>query len=74
MPLYEYFCLDCRQRFDAIRKILQADEPIRCHHCEGESTTRALALIAAPVRGASEGSGQPMGGGGCCGGSCGCSH
>lgn len=72
MPLYEYFCLDCRDSFDTLRKFEQADAPIRCRSCESDNTVRKLSLIAAPVR---ETSGAALGnGGGCaCGaGGCGC--
>lgn len=73
MPLYEYFCLDCRQTFDALRKFDQADEPIRCLACEGENTTRKLSLIAAPVRMAGDGAFAGTASGcGCGAGGCGC--
>jgi len=28
MPLYEYYCADCDIKFEALRRISQADSPI----------------------------------------------
>jgi len=47
MPLYEYACLDCRTKFDALRSIKDADAPIACPHCEGLQTSRLLSLFNA---------------------------
>ena len=30
MPLYEYFCVDCRTKFEALRPMAQADAKIAC--------------------------------------------
>ncbi|HJL69478.1 MAG: zinc ribbon domain-containing protein [Anaerolineales bacterium] len=75
MPLYEYFCSDCRTRFDKLRSMANADDPIPCPHCSGQQVMRALSTFfsgsasgkesAAPVRGSGSG-------GGCCGGMCAC--
>ncbi|HBY98695.1 MAG: zinc ribbon domain-containing protein [Ardenticatenaceae bacterium] len=73
MPLYEYVCLDCLQTFDTLRKIGQADEPIRCLACGSENTTRKLSLIAAPTRATGSGAlAGPASGCGCGAGGCGC--
>jgi putative FmdB family regulatory protein len=71
MPLYEYFCTDCRTTFDALRPMNKADAPIRCSKCEGRHTSRVLSVFFA------QGEGKTVsGGGGCaCGnGACGCGH
>ena len=47
MPIYEYICLDCKQRFEAIRPMKDADEPIACDSCLGEHTARMLAVLFA---------------------------
>ena len=71
MPLYEYFCLDCRKLFDALRPMSQADAPICCQSCEGDKTRRTLSLFAAQA--SSSGGERPSMGGGCgCGGDCAC--
>ena len=76
MPLYEYFCSDCRTRFDKLRPMASADDPIPCPDCSEKHTMRALSTFfsasaegnssAVPVRG--NGSSE-----GCCGGMCACS-
>lgn len=73
MPLYEYFCLDCRQSFDLLRKADQADAPARCEECDSLNTVRRLSLIAAPIRNAGDGASLSAGGGCACGhGGCAC--
>lgn len=47
MPLYEYICLDCRTRFDALRSIKDADAPIPCQTCQSGHTTRVISLFFA---------------------------
>ncbi len=69
MPVYEYVCLDCGTRFDALRPMRQADAPIACHDCESEHTSRTLSVFFAT----SDGRSIRAGSGGCTscsGGSC----
>ncbi|MEW6567365.1 MAG: zinc ribbon domain-containing protein [Chloroflexota bacterium] len=69
MPIYEYICLDCGMRFDALRLMAEADAPIRCSQCESDHTSRTISLFAAH----SDGKLVAGGGGGCAscgGGSC----
>ncbi len=47
MPLYEYYCQDCEARFDALRPMSQADEPIACARCHSPHTSRAISLFSA---------------------------
>ena len=72
MPLYEYYCSDCRTTFDALRSMDKADTPIACAECEGEHTARVLSVFFAR----SEGKSAATTGGGCAGGNgaCGCGH
>lgn len=80
MPLYEYFCSDCRAKFSALRPMKQADAPIACENCEGEHTARVLSLFAAITGERAEEGTFGVGpsataGGGCgCGGACSCGH
>lgn len=46
MPIYEYCCQDCKARFDALRPMSQADDPIACSRCHGTNTSRALSLFS----------------------------
>ena len=72
MPLYEYYCSDCRTTFDALRSMDKADAPIACSECSGRHTARVLSVFYAR----SEGKPISATGGGCaCGnGACGCGH
>jgi putative FmdB family regulatory protein len=79
MPLYEYYCADCRTKFDALRPMDKADATIQCKNCESLHTSRVLSLFAAhskseAVSSASAQSFSGGNGGGCCGGMCGCKH
>jgi putative FmdB family regulatory protein len=80
MPIYEYVCLECGERFDALRLMRDADATIACGRCQSERTTRQLSLFFSQSGGrtatASESHSHAGGGcGGCSGGSCGsCRH
>jgi putative FmdB family regulatory protein len=47
VPVYEYVCLDCRERFDALRPIAQADIPIACRGCGSQHSSRTLSVFYA---------------------------
>ncbi len=71
MPVYEYYCTDCRKKFDALRPMSKADAPIACRNCEGKHISRVLSMFAAhsegkAVSGASGGGGCASCGGGSC--------
>jgi putative FmdB family regulatory protein len=51
MPLYEYRCADCEIKFEALRRMSQADSAIACVRCEGTNTSRAISLFAAISKG-----------------------
>ena len=84
MPVYEYYCSDCRTKFETLRSMSAADEPQACNHCGAtrhvNRTISTFARIGAGIEafGGSESGGSASmpdfgaGGGGCCGGSCGC--
>jgi putative FmdB family regulatory protein len=69
MPLYEYYCAECRTKFEALRPMGKADEKIECEHCQSMRTSRVLSVVFV-----SSGSGEAMSGGCACGGACGCGH
>ena len=74
MPIYEYTCLDCNARFDALRAIKDADSPIACKKCESKHTKRALSVFYAQS-GSRTVAGTGGGCAGCAGGSCSsCGH
>jgi putative FmdB family regulatory protein len=68
MPLYEYYCSDCRFKFEALRPMSKADDSIQCKHCESMHTSRAISLFAAFSKGEGGTSQAVAGGGGGCGG------
>jgi putative FmdB family regulatory protein len=47
MPLYEYECSDCETRFDALRGMSEADDPIACPTCGSQETHRVISLFSA---------------------------
>lgn len=74
MPIYEYACLDCGRRFEALRSMKDADTPIACSHCHGDRTTRQLSVFFAQSGGKALAGTSPSCGS-CSGGSCStCGH
>jgi len=72
MPVYEYFCSDCRTKFDALRPMAEADKAIACEECGNAHTARVLSVFA--VMGSDGASLMASAGDGCgCGGACACS-
>ena len=77
MPLYEYLCEPCNNKFEVLRTISKGADPAICPTCGGNGH-RVLSVFSAvsvgtngePVPAAMGGMG---GGGACCGGACGCS-
>ncbi|MGH7475594.1 MAG: FmdB family zinc ribbon protein [Longimicrobiales bacterium] len=74
MPLYEYACRSCGQRFELMRPVAARLDPPSCVHCGEVRTT--LALSAPGFVGAAAPAAQAGGAcdsrphGGCCGGVC----
>lgn len=42
MPLYEYRCQDCGERFELIRRYQDADRDLGCPHCQSERVQRQI--------------------------------
>ncbi len=68
MPIYEYQCLDCGQKFELIRLMKDADSELGCTHCQSRNVKRQLSLFNASSNGQSITAGS--GCSGCSGGSC----
>jgi putative FmdB family regulatory protein len=47
MPIYEYLCQDCGQKFDTMRPFIEADNPVDCEKCKSMNTKRTLSLFYA---------------------------
>ncbi len=72
MPLYEYRCQTCDQRFELRRSMDDAAAPATCPDGH-DDTVRLLSMFA--TTGTAPSMGTPAAvGGGCCGGACGCAH
>lgn len=75
MPIYEYICLDCHHKFDILRKMSEADSPLKCENCSGENCSRMISLFFAQSDGRSLSATTSSACGGCSATSCaGCSH
>ncbi len=75
MPIYEYQCLDCGKKFDALRTMSQADSPIDCQTCDSPNTARKVTAAVGHSAGRRLAGGGNSGCGGCSGGNCGsCGH
>jgi putative FmdB family regulatory protein len=75
MPLYEYYCADCKSKFELLVSHQHADD-IVCVKCHSEKVRRLLSVFASP-RGIGDDISfdddpSSTGSCGCGGGSCGC--
>lgn len=74
MPIYEYLCDDCGQRYERI--VMSRTQSVACPKCASTRQTVQLSVFAAPSSGSkstSNSSPAPSSGGSCCGGGgCGC--
>jgi len=75
MPLYEYYCSDCKSKFELLVSHQHADGVV-CMKCHSEKVRRLLSTFALPRGGGEEvsydDSAPSMGSCGCGGGGCGC--
>ncbi|TET74512.1 MAG: zinc ribbon domain-containing protein [Dehalococcoidia bacterium] len=46
MPVYEYECTKCGQRFELRRGMADRDDEIRCPRCGAESPRRVFSVFA----------------------------
>lgn len=75
MPIYEYLCHDCRHKFDVLRRMSQADEPLCCEKCASENCSRVISVFYAHSEGRNIAGTAATGCTSCTAGSCaGCSH
>ena len=74
MPVYEYYCPTCATKFEKLRPMAAADEPVSCAAGHPKAQ-RLISVFARPARGGAALEELPMAGGGCaCGGACSCGH
>lgn len=71
MPIYEYICDSCNERFEKI--VINKQQEITCPKCSSKKATIQLSVFATAGNSSSTPSGGfTGGGGGCCGGGCSC--
>ena len=51
MPIYEYVCLDCGEKFETLRAMKDSDAPIACQECASYHTSRTIAVFYAQSSG-----------------------
>jgi len=66
MPIYEYQCQKCGEKFEKLIRTMNPSTPVTCDKCGSHQTTRALSLFA--VGAETTGKSTPAGGCGRCGG------
>ena len=76
MPLYEYYCSDCKSKFEMLVSHQHADDVV-CMKCHSEKVRRLLSVFARPasMNSSDEGDYDDMSamGDSCgCGGACNC--
>ncbi len=73
MPVYEYICLECHEKFDSLRAMSEADAPIACDACGGNRTSRTLSVFYTHTNGGTTAAGAAAGCACSAGGACACS-
>jgi putative FmdB family regulatory protein len=63
MPLYEYVCRACHERFEVLQRIGDGAEGVRCPECGAPEPERKLSTFAATVGGGSSSAVGDAGGG-----------
>ncbi len=75
MPLYEYYCSDCKSKFELLVNNFKHADDIVCMKCHSEHVRRLLSTFAVPRGGGSDSQyddAAPSMGSCACGGDCGC--
>jgi putative FmdB family regulatory protein len=70
MPIYEYICDACNERFEKI--VINKQQEISCPKCCSKKASIQLSVFATAGSGGGPSSSSGGGGGGCCGGGCSC--
>lgn len=55
MPMYEYRCENCGRIYEQLRRMSEADQGLRCPHCQSENVHRQVSACSV----------RATGGGGC---------
>jgi putative FmdB family regulatory protein len=77
MPVYEYKCGDCNQKFELFVPQRMNTDGVVCRNCHGTSVQKLVSSFASVGTETSESyASAPAASGGCCGGAggCACGH
>jgi putative FmdB family regulatory protein len=66
MPLYEYRCHGCGDRFEVLQRLGATAEDVLCPRCGKDEPERVLSTFAAGGTREADPSCGPMAGGACC--------
>jgi putative FmdB family regulatory protein len=51
MPIYEYECRSCKERFEILQKMNEDNSRLRCPKCQAERPQRVLSLFSSgPIK------------------------
>ena len=60
MPIFEYECLACGHKFEALKRLIDRDSKIKCPNCGSNNPKRVFSIFASKTNtGNSCGSGLP---------------
>jgi putative FmdB family regulatory protein len=68
MPVYEYRCDECHERFEMRRSYAESDAPAACPTCHQPRTHRLLSNFVAMTASSNGGAATAVAGGGGCSG------
>ena len=51
MPLYEFYCTDCRSKFELLTSYETSQAGMVCASCHGQHVRKLLSVFARPSRG-----------------------
>ena len=63
MPIYEYVCLNCGDKFELMRGFSQEDDGIKCPKCGAEKPRKVISLFASGSNSSESCAPMPSGGG-----------
>lgn len=55
MPIYEYQCEKCGEKFEKLVRSMSSTDAVKCPECGSEKTARALSVFAVASEGAAKG-------------------
>lgn len=67
MPIYEYSCDACGERFEQLVRSMSGEHKVQCPKCASGKTKRALSVFAVTSESGSKSSGGEAPGPGMCG-------